>query len=156
MQGDKTRSLIGPQWRAMTAKIEGHAQRGRGPAGVKMKSHGDLLREAIGVLVLMTVLNACATQPEQDPYGNTSARSTAAVSNPAAASDSPPAEAVSEPTTGPVSMVSMGTGELIAPRPERPQAHATGGRLHLPAATSSRRGLAMSRGRLTDGVGISR
>ncbi|RZO69555.1 MAG: hypothetical protein EVA62_05370, partial [Halieaceae bacterium] len=85
-----------------------------------MKSHGDLLREAIGVLVLMTVLNACATQPEQDPYVNTSARSTAAVSNPAAASDSPPAEAVSEPTTGPVSMVSMGTGELIAPRPERP------------------------------------
>ena len=120
MQGDKTRSLIGPQWRAMTAKIEGHAQRGRGPAGVKMKSHGDLLREAIGVLVLMTVLNACATQPEQDPYVNTSARSTAAVSNPAAASDSPPAEAVSEPTTGPVSMVSMGTGELLAPRPERP------------------------------------
>lgn len=120
MQGDKTRSLIGPQWRAMTAKIEGHAQRGRGPAGVKMKSHGDLLREAIGVLVLMTVLNACATQPEQDPYVNTSARSTAAVSNPAAASDSPPAEAVSEPKTGPVSMVSMGTGELIAPRPERP------------------------------------
>ena len=120
MQGDKTRSLIGPQWRAMTAKIEGHAQRGRGPAGVKMKSHGDLLREAIGVLVLMTVLNACATQPEQDPYVNTSARSTAAVSNPAAASDSTPAEAVSEPTTGPVSMVSMGTGELIAPRPERP------------------------------------
>ena len=120
MQGDKTRSLIGPQWRAMTAKIEGHAQRGRGPAGVKMKSHGDLLREAIGVLVLMTVLNACATQPEQDPYVNTSARSTAAVSNPAAASDSPPSEAVSEPTTGPVSMVSMGTGELIAPRPERP------------------------------------
>ena len=104
MQGDKTRSLIGPQWRAMTAKIEGHAQRGRGPAGVKMKSHGDLLREAIGVLVLMTVLNACATQPEQDPYVNTSARSTAAVSNPAAASDSPPAEAVSEPTTGPVSL----------------------------------------------------
>ena len=85
-----------------------------------MTSLVDPLRGAMGALVVMTVLNACATQPEQDPYAATSAQSTAAVSGAGAASESATDPEVSEPTTGPVSMVSMGTGELIAPRPERP------------------------------------
>ena len=75
----------------------------------------------IGVAVtFLSALSSCATQTAQEQNADVASAISNALSPQTEAGPKESATNENEPEAGPVAMVSLGTGELISPRPERP------------------------------------